>query len=942
MAAVLVGVGGIGGNIVSQVRTQMEIRVAGSENKVAAEESSDQFKYLLVDTRHEPYHGNFQPGEIFVIPDGLDRFEVNRRVKSFIGASDGHPDDPAPGSFADWWVKAPGRSDYYMPGDFASGAGQVRAKGKLSYHIELTSNGTRIVDAIHGQIKRLQSAENELLRHQDRKIYVYLVCSLGGGTGSGMVLTLAQHLRDVLPPQCSLIGVFLSSSIAVLAAGDNYRRSIEANTAAALAEIDFWQIPKDDQMLEAEGLTPFLDWRGAGNRIVGTTEPFELAYLYTFGNRQDRNLVDASRYYQYVAECMATELYSDLDSLVAGQHSNFIQMFDGIMIGDRTGRYASSGLASVRVPVDRITLHLTRRFGSRLLTSGILADSDSVKKAGSQKAEELLDDMHFSWKPGSPSLSPVLLAPGNGKVLAQAPAPPPEEFNNADRDDTFALLRRTTTRFGTWREEQLRPHLDRRHVELLEQAEEDTIDRLVSLLENPAGDGFSSAIATVGAARESVASSLENVTLEIEGNTDGGGQDEGLQKRLERTQERMALGATSADWEKSPVYRPLYNGFGKWFRNRKGTKAKTRFMNSEYRPYVDSVRRLAVAREAQQLLTNYSNFLERLEQHLKQLGQEMAETAAEFERQASADLGKSVAGRKVWEVSVLDDGELVDSFFSKDLEYLQNEHGKRIIDQIVKAKGGIAESLKQFRQQQPISRVRRTFEAYLRDTLLTESKLLLEPRVEELSVWDGLLAEMDLRERLNRVDKTLENARDSVRKRQHDLELSGLTMEPAEIQREQLARFAASKLDLAMESADPLWDMDRVKIGVNPMERANISVLAFDQEAFKSFCHREGIDESVKDGVEKELGIGSSHAVGKHGIAIYRREGRLPLSYLSPRELSQMKNSFDYVKMEKPLFTDQRYVELVNEKQSEYVELGIPEERREVVEILADRPVTTQ
>lgn len=915
MPAVLVGVGGIGGEIVSQVRYQIDARVESSTNPIAAKEMSEQFRYLLVDTRHEPFHGHFQPGDYYVIPKGLDRFQTNERVHAFVDASRKHKSENAgPGTFAEWWVKAPDDgAGYYPPGDFASGAGQVRAKGKLAYHIDLTSNGPRIVQAVLEQVNELQAAQNELLGNQDRKIYIYLVCSLGGGTGSGISLILAQHLRSILPPQCALIGVFLLSSITTLAAGEDSRRSVEANTAAALAEIDYWQTPKTKTTLAEDRLDPFSDWGGRGNTIQGVTEPFELIYLYTFGNRDDRNLGRARNYYQYVAECLSTELYSDLDSLVAGQHSNFIQMFDGILMGDRTGRYASSGLASVRVPVDRIVAHLSRRYGTRLLREHVLVSNDESETVAREAVEELFEDAGIWWTRNN-ALAKNLAKPlANGDKLARQPNLATDEFNNSRRDEALSMIKSAPTAHARWRDNELKRHVDKRHQELSNSISDQTMAMLVKLMNRAEGDGYSAAQYALADARDRVNLEIAELRLLIDGDAEDGGKRPGLTKIVGRRQlevaNRQSATSNPKSKDKDPDLMKLMKGFGRFF-NRDGSKAKTVFLKSWWDGYATNETQLIVATEARQFLSEYGQLLAQFSQYLQHLGTEMTAVADEFQRIADADLGKKSPGKGVLDVSVLDDVELVDTLFADDLNTLIESNTAQSIKTIIDSEYGLIASMKQAARDQPISAVQRQFGLQLQRDLLKAGEQGMEEKVDNISVWQALLLEMELRERLNRVDATLERARISVEEHRKRMEESGIAMEPKELRALMLEKFAASKLRIAHENAEPLWLLNRVKLGVHNKSRANITVLAFDFRAYRSFCHLHNNFESLQVGVESDLRINSSHAEGKHSIAIYRREGRVPLHYLSDFELKQMKDSFDYMSEEKPLYTDQRYVEL--------------------------------
>src|SRR5690349_20639062 len=106
-SAILIGIGGAGGSIVSNVRRSVDLRVARAGNADFWRAEANQIRYLLVDTREETYHGMFYDDEKFVIPRGLHRFRVNEQVRAWWDSV-----DP---SFREWWPKARSGAGLFQP-----------------------------------------------------------------------------------------------------------------------------------------------------------------------------------------------------------------------------------------------------------------------------------------------------------------------------------------------------------------------------------------------------------------------------------------------------------------------------------------------------------------------------------------------------------------------------------------------------------------------------------------------------------------------------------------------------------------------------------------------------------------------------------------------------------------------------------------------------------
>ena len=195
MPGIFIGIGGIGGTIVAEVRQTLEVRVAQACDSPSAKTAAGQFQFLLIDTWKDGAAQGFEASSASICP------RARTSSTSMPGST--------PGTSAAIRLSPVGGRKRGLPlkvGSYASGAGQLRFKGKLAYRTALTGQAAQVVPAVQNALKVIDDVHGPAAGI--RTVPVYIVCSLGGGTGSGMVLTFAQHLRQSLPGYCPLIGVF--------------------------------------------------------------------------------------------------------------------------------------------------------------------------------------------------------------------------------------------------------------------------------------------------------------------------------------------------------------------------------------------------------------------------------------------------------------------------------------------------------------------------------------------------------------------------------------------------------------------------------------------------------------------------------------------------------------------------------------------------------------
>ncbi|MBI4617843.1 MAG: hypothetical protein HY720_29795, partial [Planctomycetes bacterium] len=208
--------------------------------------------YLWIDTQAKQRSSSYYPPDHIsqrtIFQEGETLFaEVPRQaVKEYFE----HP-ETYPHLFS--WLA---RSSYENGPDAVSeGAGQFRPFGRLAFF----HNYKRIRAALADRMNRVaaQSAIQETndgalpfrVRPEDRKLKVFVVGSIAGGTGSGMVLDLPFLVRDVASRAAGELGMILGYLVLpdvyvhgreVGELSETERRRMQANGYACLSELEYY------------------------------------------------------------------------------------------------------------------------------------------------------------------------------------------------------------------------------------------------------------------------------------------------------------------------------------------------------------------------------------------------------------------------------------------------------------------------------------------------------------------------------------------------------------------------------------------------------------------------------------------------------------------------------------------------------------------------------
>lgn len=283
----------------------------------------------------------------------------------------------------------------WLPKDFAvgavtAGAEAKRAVGRFAFYV----NAARIKTAMDTAFNRvcaadidqqMQSLGVELDKSSPPTVYV--VGSVCGGTGSGMILDVAYRARELLGQK--FVGQIDTHGILVT----NFPKadaSHRANAYAALTEINYFSL------LDTEFRAIYKD---EAQEIRTQKPPFDTCYL--LGGTSDSghviddisDLADIIAEFMFVANCTSSskEYFAALSN--AGRDSGtgaMVTKSDAIADGRRPKRFSGLGIQSRVMPYDWIMKKLGSDYCARIL-GDIISGTNGLADAPLAAADTILD-----------------------------------------------------------------------------------------------------------------------------------------------------------------------------------------------------------------------------------------------------------------------------------------------------------------------------------------------------------------------------------------------------------------------------------------------------------------------------------------------------------------------------------------------------------------------
>ena len=217
------------------------------------------------------------------------------------------------------------QSNIYALRSLTHGAGQVRTNGRFA----IIANTSYVEDRIRMALTKVGRAnaigdKYELI---DNKTDVYLIFSLGGGTGCGTFLDIAYIVRRVAGNNCKLAGFGMLPEIFKAQMNNGVGR-VRPNAYGAIKDLDWLMSRSMDQ----EAIKVPLE----GGRTWSTTEiPFD-ACIFVDNKNRNLDIYDETR---QIEEMLALTLITSVGELSTAN----VSVLDNIAVDTAGGEFNVSG-----------------------------------------------------------------------------------------------------------------------------------------------------------------------------------------------------------------------------------------------------------------------------------------------------------------------------------------------------------------------------------------------------------------------------------------------------------------------------------------------------------------------------------------------------------------------------------------------------------------------
>lgn len=300
----VIGLGGTGKNVVRHVKRRFANEwhdIAASSHQTNTEASS-LLQVLAVDT--EPLVN--QP----------DEEELYQHEYAFLGKFDGTKlvlNKTLHTPFLDWWTWNP--TDIPL-GYIHNGARQIRPVGRLAFFRNYVTFQRMIKRKREAMAKILAIEQAEERGHKviPNPRLIFLVCSVCGGTGAGMILDAAHAVRHQFGTDARIIGLFVMPSVFdEEIQSDLQSKRIQANAYALLKEIDRCQ-----KLSDFDALYP-----SEQSRIPDPhRRPFDRVFLVEMMDDNGQTLENKSSVEKSIAHFIHLTAFSGMSDTLLGRGAN--------------------------------------------------------------------------------------------------------------------------------------------------------------------------------------------------------------------------------------------------------------------------------------------------------------------------------------------------------------------------------------------------------------------------------------------------------------------------------------------------------------------------------------------------------------------------------------------------------------------------------------------
>ncbi len=360
---VLIGIGGIGGQIVRLVSNSLR------------EYDREFVEMVVLDTNTNDLQDTIDVNIPYV------QTSENQTVSDYLRQN---PD------FQKWFPMNP----LVNGKNLTQGAGQIRAVSRLG---ALASEEAHRFDTIRDAINRVNRNVGGAVQNMIRVMIVGSVC---GGTGSGMGIQLPFLVRDLVErlahmPQILIRGLFVMPDVLEEEQDtDEKKKAVYVNAYAFLRELNAFNLAQTFQpgtdKLDIEHYN-----RGANNLATDPVQmanqiPYNFLFLIEKSDVNGQNIGNIQAYISKAAEIVKAQLFAN--DMTADIHSSEDNLIISSVAQNGMNRYCGAGFAKAVYPEEENLRYCILKFSESLLQSYWLRVDRIVKNNMSQHQRQMATD----------------------------------------------------------------------------------------------------------------------------------------------------------------------------------------------------------------------------------------------------------------------------------------------------------------------------------------------------------------------------------------------------------------------------------------------------------------------------------------------------------------------------------------------------------------------
>ena len=881
----ILGLGGTGTRVAGTVYKYLK------KDPSLSSEAEENIKIFAFDTKKYPESVEIQD---FVAMQGFDGAQA---VEKMLREKDN--------DLSKWWYKD------YRPGFIADGAGQVRINGRLAFAFNIKAQTHNVYTLLERAITRITQLSSVKGTETHKVIDVFIISSIAGGTGSGMIIDVARITRKLVKSRGfnpRIVGVLLDPRVVEGVVSVALHSRIEANGYATLKEIEYWMHPQrvSDDMFKIRYSDSINIGYDEGDAVsLKNDRLFEYILYISDQNEDGRFMESLDSYVALAGQGIYLMTVSELAAAEQSTLDNIINHCEAL--DDKRGRsrfFGSFGISMLSFPSEKVLRYCSKLLGNEIIEHVLNApvNQEEIREAVNEfmaankmrelKADEVIDDLKK----------------------------PREEISIPSWNPRDAIINSSDYRAALNKADRAADNIVQRFTELVEANLKDKVRAVKSNLDNKISEFLykKGVRFTVGF--------IDSLINEIKAHyEDIDGERERIKAILERGRLSEAKGVE--------LGRRISEAYETIFIIRKKRITEAAELYSDWWTHrLENRKNLVVRENVLRFYDEITNYLRSMKDVLDYITSDIVAPIKD-ELWRTVDLLESVdRGTKrdleseyVVEMYVLSDKTSVEKFIyaphkPENIEditrkFIQGEEEAGIwplFKQIMQVYSGNTEELHRLRSSSVVS----SFRNIMKNYIVQISSAPFEKYVNEMTIEDALLKEAQALLEDKRYDELID-----VIGRQEVEKIKRTYKDRPPDDEELLNEVVALRVASAIARSAPFWILSgKSEIGSELNELLLIGYHTIEASKLDSILQKSLEKQSISTWSKVFIG-------DKDDLLIFRASYGAPFDLLSG-VTNRFKSSYDTIKSQsksKPLHTDRRYETLITDITVHYY-LGLAEE----------------